>query len=139
MGPKSCDRPSTCIRTPRRPPSDSDGSPGLFAGGRVLELSLCGSGLVTCEKAEEEPGLINEILGAWCGPELPETEGMSFMGPTVPALPELLNEGFELCRTSLEPESGFDAEEFECGGDEAEVETVNGWYRSMVVGSDGVW
>lgn len=50
---------------------------------------------------------------------------------------------------SLDLESGFDAEELDCGGDGVttagkvvvlvEAETANGWYRSTVVGSDGVW
>lgn len=75
------------------------------------------------------------------------------MGPRVPPRPELLNEGFGLCKTSLELEFGFDVEEFECGGDgvgieveggcsrvvEVPVEAGNGEYRSTVVGSDGLW
>ena len=62
----------------------------------------------------------------------------------MPPWPVPPNEGFGLCRISLDLESAFVAEELDCGGDvvevvSAEVETVTGWYRSTVVGSDGVW
>lgn len=72
----------------------------------------------------------------------------SCAGPRAP-----LKEGLGLCIISLDLESRFDAEEFECGGDGVGVEvegscnrlafagtgTDNGWYRSTVVGSVGVW
>ena len=45
---------------------------------------------------------------------------------------------------SLNLESAFDAEEFDCGGVEggsnsAAAVTGSGGYRSTVMGSDGVW
>ena len=67
---------------------------------------------------------------------------MSSKAPGISAGP--VNEGFGLCMTSLCLESGFDAEEFDCGDDvEGGCTTVAGTgcggYRSVVRGSDGVW
>ena len=44
MGPKSCDRPSTCIRTLRRSVPDNNGNTEEFARSRLSEFPGCGSG-----------------------------------------------------------------------------------------------
>lgn len=46
MGPKSCDRPSTCIRMLRRsvPGKGNNGKTEAFARSRVSEFPGCGSG-----------------------------------------------------------------------------------------------
>ena len=67
---------------------------------------------------------------------------MSDEAPATSAGP--VNEGFGLCMIILCPESEFEAEEFDCGGDveggcTTVVGTGSGGYRSAVRGSDGVW
>jgi len=44
MGPKSCDRPSTCILTLRRSVPGNNGNTEEFARSRVSEFPGCGSG-----------------------------------------------------------------------------------------------
>ena len=80
MGPKSCDRPSTCIRMLRRSVPGS-GNTEAFARSRVSELPGCGSGR-SVYKTEKKSGSVNQtraskrhtpeeyLDGDWC-PRVP--------------------------------------------------------------------